>query len=273
MQISKYFGILCTYWSKERDRGRMPRLQYSIMWDSWEKLLPVPLTFVCQSLRTFHVTHAAFCLFFLAGQGWLFQPGNEIYYNTLLVHKATVSNSVQHLDGKIQVFLCCKWCFTPQLDMDYWITCWCEYMWRKKHSQGMMLSSSELSGSMSFSFAFSVLSLNIRTSSWRRSLTTALVWLAADAGRSFSLKNRHINLDDAFCVCVCVSMYSMFVCMYTVLTCHQCCAGWTGWAKLAQGCCLHHHRPHFGSVTFYCLSGHINIVGSTLRPCSCFLLQ
>lgn len=135
----------------------------------------------------------------------------------------------------------------------------------------MVLSSSELSGSMSFSFAFSVLSLNIRTSSWRRSLTTALVWLAADAGRSFSLKNRHINLEDAFHVCVFV--YSMFVCVHTVLTCHRCCAGWTGWAKLAQGCCLHHHHPHFGSVTFYCLSGHINIVGSTLRPCSCFLLQ
>ncbi|TNN68249.1 hypothetical protein EYF80_021571 [Liparis tanakae] len=38
-----------------------------------------------------------------------------------------------------------------------------------------MLSSSELSGSMSFSFAFSVLSLNILTSSCRRSLTTVLI--------------------------------------------------------------------------------------------------
>lgn len=34
-----------------------------------------------------------------------------------------------------------------------------------RDSHGIMLSSSELSGSMSFSLAFSVLSLNIRTSS------------------------------------------------------------------------------------------------------------
>lgn len=113
--------------------------------------------------------------------------------------------------------------------MDHWITCWCEYMWRKKHSQGMMLSSSELSGSMSFSFAFSVLSLNIRTSSWRRSLTTALVWLAADAGRSFSLKNRYINLDD---VCVCVLIQYVCVCAYSAyMSSVLCRLDWLGQAR------------------------------------------
>lgn len=63
-----------------------------------------------------------------------------------------------------------------------------------RDSQVIMLSSSELSGSMSFSLAFSVLSLNILTSSWSLSLTTVLVWLAEDAGRSFRLGHGDINL-------------------------------------------------------------------------------
>lgn len=125
----------------------------------------------------------------------------------------------------MEVFLCCKWCFSLKLDTDHRITRRCEYVWGKKHSQGMMLSSSELSGSMSFSLAFSVLSLNIRTSSWRRSLTTALVWLAADAGRSFSLKNRHRHLDDA-------TVYSMFVCAYSAyMSSVLCRLDWLGQAR------------------------------------------
>lgn len=123
---------------------------------------------------------------------------------------------------------------------------------RARHWQGTTLSSSELSGSMSFSFAFSVLSLNIRTSSWRRSLTTALVWLAEEAGRSFSLQNkmhRHrYVVDDA--------PRAWVNCMCAELTRHRCCAGWTDWARPALECCLHHHHhPRFGSVTFYCSSG------------------
>lgn len=56
------------------------------------------------------------------------------------------------------------------------------------HSQGLGLSSSEVtSGSMSFSFTFSVRSLNIFTSSWSRSLMMALFWLAVEAARSSPL--------------------------------------------------------------------------------------
>lgn len=59
-------------------------------------------------------------------------------------------------------------------------------------SQGLGLSSSEVtSGSMSFSFTFSVRSLKSLTSSWSRSLMMALFWLAAEAARSWPLWTHH----------------------------------------------------------------------------------
>lgn len=56
-------------------------------------------------------------------------------------------------------------------------------------SQGAGLSSSEVtSGSMSFSLTFSVRSLKSFTSSWSRSLMTALFWLAVEDARSWPLE-------------------------------------------------------------------------------------
>lgn len=63
-------------------------------------------------------------------------------------------------------------------------------------SQGLGLSSSEVtSGSMSFSFTFSVRSLKSFTSSWSRSLMTALLWLAVEAARSWPLRKHHLKLS------------------------------------------------------------------------------
>lgn len=139
-------------------------------------------------------------------------------------------------------------CFQRLTICDLATTQWQVCAVQEKNLQGMTLSSSELSGSMSFSFAFSVLSLNIRTSSWRRSLTTALVWLAEEAGRSFNLSN-----NTFFLTMLCLRAWMNWMC--AELTCHRCCAGWTGWARLALECCLHRRHPRFGSVTFYCSSG------------------
>lgn len=60
----------------------------------------------------------------------------------------------------------------------------------------MGLSSSEVtSGSMSFSFTFSVRSLKSFTSSWSRLLMRALVWLSVEAARSWSLREHHPELS------------------------------------------------------------------------------
>lgn len=63
-------------------------------------------------------------------------------------------------------------------------------------SQGLGLSSSEVtSGSMSFSFTFSVRSLKSFTSSWSRSLMMALFWLEVEAARSWALRKCHPGLS------------------------------------------------------------------------------
>lgn len=116
------------------------------------------------------------------------EPGNKEHYNTpTYVHKC----HCRHFCSPSPLQNCNK--TAPCLQ--------CE----KRPSHGTMLSSSELSGSISFSFAFSVLSLNIRTSSCRRSFITALVWLAEEAGRSLSLQGKNKNKADC---CQCLSMHT-----------------------------------------------------------------
>lgn len=60
-----------------------------------------------------------------------------------------------------------------------------KHPWPRSHSQVAGLSSSEVtSGSVSFSFTFSVRSLKSFTSSWSRLLMTALLRLVAEPMRS-----------------------------------------------------------------------------------------